>query len=200
MSSSLDLHYDSHTGLGGTILWREATTDRAGRFCLRHVYPNTFILQAAEGDDDGPCWIKTRVRERWFDRIEDEITPRRGDEQHLSDYERSIQVRLIVSRRPFYRYFGHVSDETGHPLARTTVIVRSVLHSPARTWSEDHGGNRRTTLTDAEGNYSVRVCSRFVEGIWVREGNHSGGIDADGDQLLAPGRHDFAVEPKNLGQ
>ena len=139
------------------------------------------------------------MRDHWFDRVEDEITPRRGDERLPADYEPSIHLRLIMSRQPLYRYFGRVTDETGHPLARTTVIVRSVLHCPVRGWGESHGRGQ-PTLTDSEGNYSLRVGSRFVDGIWAREGNHTGGIDTEGDQLLAPGRHDFVVGPKNLGQ
>ncbi len=193
---SLDLHYGSHTGAGGMIFEQGATTDRAGRFGLRHVYPNVFTVRAA-GAYDGPLyWIKTRVRDRWVDGVEDKITPRRGDERHPSDYEKSIDMRLIVSRQPLYRYFGRVTDEQGHPLARTAVIIRSVLHSPVRGWGESHGPGQMTR-TDGDGNYSLRVGSRFVDGIWVREGNHHGGIDTDNDdQLLAPGRHDFAVRPK----
>ena len=196
---SLDLHYGSHTGAGGMIFCRGTTTDQAGRFQLSHVYPNKFTLQAADDGDQPPYWIKTRVRGRWFDRVQDEITPRRGDERQPADYEQVIDLRLVVSRQPLYRYFGRVTDETGHPLARTTVIVRNVLHSPVRSWGESHGRGQ-PTLTDNDGNYSLRVGSRFVDGVWVRKGNRTGGIDTEGDQLLAPGRHDFMVGPKDLGQ
>lgn len=59
---SLDLHYGSHTGAGGMIFWQGTTTDRAGCFHLRHVYPNVFTILAADGDDGPLYWIKTRVR------------------------------------------------------------------------------------------------------------------------------------------
>ena len=196
---SLALHYGSHTGAGGTIFWQGTTTDRAGRFHLRHVYPNVFTILAADGYDGPPYWIRTRVRDRWVDRVQDEITPRRGDEQRPSDYEKFIDLRLVVSRRPLYGYFGRVTDENGHPLARTAVIVRSVMHSPVRRWGESHGGGQ-ATRTDGDGNYSLRVASRFVDGIRVRAGDRSGGIDTPGDQLLAPGRHDFTVRPLKPGE
>ena len=196
---SLDLHYGSHTGVGGMIFWQGTKTDRAGRFDLRHVYPNLFRFEAAGGYDQPPYWIKTRVRDLWVDKIEDEITPHRGDEGQPSDYEKFIDLCLVVSRRPLYRYSGRVTDEEGHPLARTAVIIHSVRRSPPRDWG-DSRGREQTTRTDGDGNYSLRVGTRFVDGIWVREDNHSGGIDADGDGLIAPGRHDFTAGLKRPGE
>ena len=197
---SLDLHYGSHTGAGGMIFSQGTTTDRAGHFHLRHVYPNVFTVLATSAYDGPFYWIKTRVRDHWVDQVEDEITPRRGGGRQAADYEKSIDMYLVVSRRPLYRYYGRVTDEKGHPLARTAVIVRSVLHAPVRSWGESHAPGQ-TTRTDDDGNYSLRVGSRFVDGIWVREGDHDGGIDTDDDdQLLAPGRHDFTVGPKKPGR
>ncbi len=192
---SLDLHYGSHTGMGGMIFWQGTTTDRAGRFHLRHVYPNVFTVQAADGSEGSPYWIKTRVSGRWVDKIEDEITPRTGGREDSAGYERSIDLRLLVSHRPLYRYFGQVTDPGGHPVAGIKVMVRNVRHEPVRGWGESHGGGQ-ATRTDRAGNYSLRVGSRFVDGIWVYEDEYRGDVWADDNALFPPGRYDLTVQPK----
>ena len=198
MGVSLDLHYDSHTGMGGMIFWQGTTTDRAGRFHLRHVYPNVFTVQAVDGSDGPPYCIKTRVRGRWADKIKDEITPWTGDKENPSDYERFIDLRLLVSHHPLYRYFGRVIDPGGHPVAGIKVVVRGVRHEPVRDWGESHGGGQ-ATRTDRRGNYSLRVGSRFVDDIWVHEGDYRGDVWADDDALFPPGRYDLTVRPKQAG-
>ncbi len=122
---SLDLRYGSHTGMGGMILWQGATTNRTGRFHLRHVHPNVITVRATDGPRCPPYWIRTRVRGRWEDKIEDEITPRTGGGENPADYERAIDLRLLVSHQPLYRYFGRVRGGTG--LGDSNGTATSVL-------------------------------------------------------------------------
>lgn len=192
-----DLHADSHTGRGGEIFEQQTHTDRAGRFHFHHVYPNVFYVQLLNRSEGPPYWIKTRVRDRWVDRVEDEITPRQ-DEWKPENYEKAIDMRIIVAREPPYRYFGRITDAKGEPVPGAKVQIRCSLHEPERTFEDDHDF-WWTTKTDRDGRYSVRVGSRFVNAIWVTAGKLTGTDNAREGELMAPGRYDIAVRPKKPG-
>jgi hypothetical protein len=194
----LDLHADTHTGHGGEIFEQQATTDRAGRFHFRHVFPNTFYVELPDHSRGAPYWIKTRVRKRWVDRIEDEITPRQ-DEREARDYEKAIDLLLIVAHEPPYRYFGHVTDPQGRGVANAKVEIRCSLHHPERTF-EDYHDYWFHTKADRNGSYSLRVGSRFVNAIWVTAGQNTGSDGAEEGELMAPGRYDITVRPKKKGE
>ncbi len=189
----LDLHADSHSGRGGEIFPQHATSDRAGHFYFRYVYPNTFYLALLNDSSGPPYWIRTRVRNRWRDKVEDEITPRQN-ESEPSHYEKSIDMQVVVARQAPYRYFGRVTNADGKAVANAEVEIRCSLHEPERTFADNHDYWWRTR-TDATGNYSVRVGSRFVNAIWVTAGNERGTDDAEEDELMAPGRYDITVSP-----
>ncbi len=188
----LDLHKHSHTGAGGEIFEQQTTTDQAGEFHFRHVYPNVFTIGAYIVSPNPPDWIRTRLRGHWMDGELGQITPRRGNARHLSDYERSIDLRALFARRALHRYFGRVTDAGGRPLARARVVIRWLLEKPAPDAKKEYG-LEQTTLTDANGNYSVRVGSPLVDGIWVSLGNNNDGLEVGDGTLMAPGYHDLVL-------
>ena len=194
-----DLHYGSHTGVGGGIFGQEAVTDPGGWFHFRHVYPNVFDILAyddsfTQSGREPPYWIKTRVRGRWFNRPVPTIRPRNRAASRSSGHEKSIAVRLMVARRPLYHYFGRVTDQEGRPVARTTIIARSTLHPLRSSWAEGHDQGQ-ATRTDKRGNYSLRIAGRSVDDIRVGEGGWHGGATAPENEMLTPGKYDFTVHP-----
>ncbi len=195
----LDLHKHSHTGAGGEIFEQQTTTDQAGEFRFRHVYPNVFTIGAYIVSPNPPDWIRTRLRGHWMDGELGQITPRRGNARHLSDYERSIDVRAVFARRALHRYFGRVTDANGHPLPRAKVVVHWLLEKPAPDTRKVYGPEQ-TTLTDGGGNYSVRVGSSLVDGIWVSPGNDTDGQGVGDGTLMVPGHHDLVLRPKETGE
>lgn len=188
----LDLHYHSHTGAGGEIFGQSTVTDRFGHFLIRHVYPNLFRLDAL-GDDEPPLWVKTRVRGRWFDRVQDEITPRTGGAKDPADYERSIELRLVGARRPPYRYFGRVTNAVDQPVANLEVTVQTSRHEPAVSYEDNHGGLK--THTDQHGHYALSVYSPFANWVKAHDRTSEGGVEAPGEKRLPPGRYDFTLHP-----
>ncbi|MDB6148322.1 MAG: carboxypeptidase regulatory-like protein, partial [Spartobacteria bacterium] len=194
----LDLHAGSHTGHGGEIFGQQVTTDRTGKFLFHHVYPNHFYVEMMDRSNGPPYWIRTRVRNRWVDKVEDEIVPRQ-DEWEPKNYEKTIDLRLVVARRPLYRYFGCVTDPLGRGVASAKVQIRCSLHDPERTFEDDHDYWWHTT-TDRDGNYSLRVGSRFVNAIWVTAGDNVGNDNALEGELMAPGRYDITMRPKKKGE
>jgi protocatechuate 3,4-dioxygenase beta subunit len=194
----LDLGAGSHTGHGGEIFEQQATTDRAGHFRFRHIYPNTFYVELIDHSAGPPFWIRTRVRNRWVDKVEDQITPRQ-DEWHPLNYEKSIDLRLIVSREPTFRYFGRVTDMAGRGVADAKVEIRCSLHEPERTFEDGHDYWWKTK-TDRNGDYSLRVGWRFVNAIWVTAGDNIGADNVDEGDLMAPGRYDITVRLKKAGE
>ena len=197
VSVFLDLHAGSHTGHGGEIFEKQIETDRAGRFHFSHIYPNTFYVELRDHSRGAPYWIRTRVRDRWVDKIEDEITPR-TDEWDERNNEKAIDLLLIVAREEPYRYFGRVTDSHGRGVAGAKVGIRCSLHDPERTFEDDHDYWWQTK-TDRNGNYSLRVGSRFVNAIWVAAGSDTGNDGANEGELMAPGRYDITVRPKKQG-
>jgi hypothetical protein len=189
-----DLHAGSHTGHGGEILGQQTITDRAGKFLFHRVYPNNFYVELLNHSDGPPYWIRTRVRNRWVDKVEDEIVPRKN-EWHPEDYEKSINLRLVVARETPYRYFGRVTDPQDRGVAGAKVEIRCSAHEPERTFEDDHDYWWHTK-TDRDGNYSLRVGFRFVNAIWVTAGNNVGSDNAEEGELMAPGRYDITVRPK----
>jgi hypothetical protein len=189
----LDLHAGTHTGHGNEIFEQQSSTNREGKFQFESVYPNDFYLELLNHSGGPPYWIRTRVRNRWVDKIEDEIAPRQ-DEWDPNKYEKFIRLLIIASSKPLYRYFGQVADEDGHPVAWAKVQIRNSLHEPERTFEDDHDYWWHTH-TDSHGNYSLRVGARFVNAIWVTAGNKSGNDDSEEGELMAPGRYDITVRP-----
>jgi len=190
----LDLHADSHTGRGNEIFDQQTTSDREGRFRFKHVYPNTLHLELLNHSEGPPYWIKTRIRNRWVDAVEDEITPR-FDEWDSNKDEKSIPILIVVSRQPIYRYFGKVTDSTGHPVAGAKVEVRCSLHNPPRTYEDDRDYNWQTK-TDRDGYYSVRVGWRFVSSIWIYADGYRDNDSGVEEDIFAPGRYDFTLTRK----
>ncbi len=188
----LDLHKHSHTGAGGEIFEQQTTTDRSGRFRFRHVYPNVFTVGAYIVSPNPPDWIRTCLRGHWIDGVQGQITPRRRDARHPSDYERSIDLRAVFARRALHRYFGRVTDASGHPLPKAKVVVHWLLEEPAPDTRKTYGPEQ-TTLTDGDGNYSVLVGSSLVDGIWVSPGNNNDGQEVGDGTLMAPGYHDLVL-------
>jgi hypothetical protein len=189
----LDLYAGSHTGHGGEIFEQQTTTDRHGNFHFHHVYPNHFFIALLDHSNGPPYWIRTRVRNRWVDKIEDEIVPHQ-DEWDANKYEKSISLLLVATRQPSYRYLGRVTDSQERAVAGAKVQIRCSLHEPERTFEDDHDYWWQTK-TDERGNYSLRVGSRFVNAIWVTAGNNVGNDDAEEGDLMAPGRYDITVRP-----
>jgi hypothetical protein len=181
-----DLHADTHTGYGGEIFERTMTTDDAGQFQFAHVYNNTFYLDLDL--DRAGYWIRTRVRQRWVDGSADEITPRKN--------ESSIQLLLIEVDESPYRYRGRVTDEQGQPIAGAKVSVYASLHSPSRTFEDDHG-HHSDARTGADGTYDLGADSPYVRYFTVEAaGFENGGESGDDDDLYSPGRYDFTLKRK----
>jgi hypothetical protein len=190
----LDLHADSHTGHGNEFFSQSAISGCDGRFRFEHVYPNTFYLELLDHSAGPPYWIKTRIRNRWVDAVEDEITPR-YDEWDSNRDEKSIPVLIVVSRQPIYRYFGKVIDSTGRPVAGAKVEVRCSLHDPERTFEDGHD-HQWKTKTDRNGHYSVRVGWRFVNAIWVYANGYKDDDSGVQEDIFAPGQYDFTLTRK----
>ena len=103
----LDLHKHSHTGAGGEIFEQRTTTDRAGRFRFRHVYPNVFTVSAYIVSPNPPDWI----------RIPNGVG---GTDRWLGGtaFRLGFDVRLAVSVRFGVRHAGC----TGHPLLAFALL------------------------------------------------------------------------------
>ena len=179
-----DLHADTHTGYGGEIFERTMTTDGAGRFQFAHVYPNTFYLDL----DRAGYWIRTRVRRRWVEGRADEITPRED--------ESLIELLLIAADESPYRYRGRVTDEQGRPIAGAKVSVYASLHSPSRTFEDDHD-HHIAARTGADGVYDLGADSPYVRYFTIEaDGFENGDESGDDDDLYSPGRYDFTLKRK----
>ncbi len=177
-----DLHADTHTGHGAEIFERTVTTNASGRFLFRHVYPNTFYL-----DFDGPgYWIRTRVRRRWADGMADEITPQED--------ESSLDLLLIAAPGSPYHYQGRVTDQQGQPITGAKVSVHASLHSPSRTFEDDHD-HSCGARTGPNGAYDLGADSPFVHSFTVEAPNFENKEESgDEDDFYSPGRYDFVMK------
>ncbi len=194
-----DLGADTHTGRGGEIFERQAVTDRFGRFHFHHVYPNLFHLALQSQDSDALSWIKTRVRKRWVDGVNDAIWP------HTDDTD--LALVIVASRQRPFHYFGKVTDEKARPIAGATVRVQASLHGPCRRGDfEDDHDHHSQVITRADGTYDVAAAGAYVNDFQIsapgfgdevyREDGEINGFDRYEEVPCAPGRYDFVLKKK----
>lgn len=177
-----DLHADTHTGMGGTILGGEADTDANGNFMISHQFPNILYV-----DIQPTIWLKTRINGKWENQVGSVIRPPTSGTV--------VNLEIGASRVPRFKYYGRVIDSMGQPVANAQVSLSFMIHSDrgSETWEDEH--NSQQTTTRADGKYEFVSPTPWMNWIRVETSNHSSGFyeKASDNQILPPGEYDITT-------
>ncbi|MCX7014514.1 MAG: carboxypeptidase-like regulatory domain-containing protein [Candidatus Sumerlaeota bacterium] len=181
-----DLHADSHTGLGGEIFERSATSGADGRFRFDNVYPVQFAL-----DVEKPAvWLKTQRGEggEWVDNRID-VFPVKEDETR-------VWVGIEGSTNQEFKVYGTLVDAKGKPVPGGDITVALSYHKEPETFRDSHTFVEGKTGPD--GKYEVMLETpwiRFIQG--EKGGMESAYAEAEPTAMsrcLPPGKYDLRLE------
>lgn len=185
-----DLHADTHTGRGGEIWERTATTDENGRAAFSNVYPDNISIQP-EAYDYG-AWTTTTLFGKTVGDVLDEISFPPGTSQ--------VELTARFAPKGTYVLYGKVTDSRGRPVPDAPVVAGVMRHKKERTYEDSHSTCR--TLTQADGTYRLEVPTPWL--FWA----YASAWDDHNlpNDWRAQNRNDFAdktrvhVEPVEIGQ
>lgn len=180
-----DLHADTHTGRGGEIYRRRATTDENGQFAIAQIYPGAFSV--AVGEDGEVSWLRTLQNGKWVDDVLDTIT--------LSPDGEVGRLEIQAAARPLFRYFGKVADKSGKPVAGAKVTYGVSYRREPQTWEDYH--SYRSTESKRDGTYEIFLATPWIRGMDAEAQGYQR-VDRwkDDDSSYAPGEYGFELELK----
>lgn len=181
-----DLHVDTHTGYGGAIFQKSATTDANGEFKIEHLFYAPLYL-----DIEG-LWMETEGRNGWQPQRKRVLDPPLGNGER-------INFGVVVHST--YHYTGTITDSQGQPVAGVDVFAGISSQPEPMTWGDEHHFEHSTT--DAQGHFDLPASTPWARFIAAEDKTH-GRVDYakswdDADPPLAPGKYDmqFGTTPKH---
>jgi hypothetical protein len=178
-----DLGIDTHTGYGGQIFARHATTNSNGEFQISHEFRNKLYVRFSG------IWMTT-LHNKWDPQEQDVINPPGDDGLRL-------EFGVLVNQK--FHYTGRVTDGAGKPVADADVVVGISSQPKAESYGDTHHFER--TKTDADGNYNLTATSPWGTFLEAEDKIH-GRVDLEwpgyDSPPIPPGRYDlsFSAEPK----